>query len=120
VRRLVPLLHAALLLVFLPALSHPFLWPKLALLCAGAIAALLLRKEPAPAGTSGISRAVPLMWLVLLSASALQAAAIKAKQPKEAWACGQLSLRGSGGQLSGTASCAAEQKVTASVKCAQP
>jgi putative inorganic carbon (hco3(-)) transporter len=69
VRRLVPLLHAALLLAFLPALPHPFLWPKLALLCAGAVAALLLPRTQAV--KPGISRAVPLVWLVLLSASAL-------------------------------------------------
>jgi hypothetical protein len=69
VRRLVPLLHAALLLAFLPALPHPFLWPKLALLCAGAVTALLLPRTQAV--KPGISRVVPLLWLVLLSASAL-------------------------------------------------
>lgn len=49
-----------------------------------------------------------------------QAAVMKARQPKEAWACSQVSLRGSSGQLTGTATCAATLKVTASVECAPP
>jgi hypothetical protein len=58
------LLHAALLLAMVPALSHPFSWPKLAVLCLGAIAALLLPKTGRTAGA-------PLVWLGLVAAGAL-------------------------------------------------
>jgi putative inorganic carbon (hco3(-)) transporter len=64
VRRLVPLLHAALLLAMVPALSHPFSWPKLLVFCAGAIAALLLPK-------TGESSKAPLVWLGLVAIAAL-------------------------------------------------
>ncbi|HEX4382210.1 MAG TPA: hypothetical protein VH083_04650, partial [Myxococcales bacterium] len=47
-----------------------------------------------------------------------QAAAAKEKQPKEAWACNKMDLRGAAGKLSGDAECAvAGQKVTATVEC---
>jgi hypothetical protein len=47
-----------------------------------------------------------------------QAAAAKDKQPKEAWACNKIDLRGAAGKLSGDAECAvAGQKVTATVAC---
>jgi hypothetical protein len=49
-----------------------------------------------------------------------QAAEIKEKQPKEAWACNKINLRGSNGALSGTAECATSQKVTATVECVAP
>jgi hypothetical protein len=44
-------------------------------------------------------------------------AKIQARQPHDAWACSRASLRGSGGQLAGTADCFAQQKVTARVEC---
>jgi hypothetical protein len=47
-----------------PALSHPFSWPKLAVLCAGAIAALLLPKN-------GNEAKAPLVWLGLVATAAL-------------------------------------------------
>jgi hypothetical protein len=46
-----------------------------------------------------------------------QGAKIQARQPHDAWACSRASLRGSGGQLTGTAECFAPQKVTARVEC---
>ena len=48
----------------LPALSHPFSWPKLAVLCAGAIAALLLPK-------TGERSTAPLVWIGLVATAAL-------------------------------------------------
>jgi hypothetical protein len=66
VRRLVPLLHAALLLAMVPALAHPFSWPKLAVLCIGAIAALLLPKTESQAKAGA-----PLLWLGLVATAAL-------------------------------------------------
>ena len=51
-----------------------------------------------------------------------QAASFNEKQPKEAWACNKLDLRGAKGALSGTAECPndAGQKVTATVECVAP
>lgn len=78
-RRLVPLLHATLLLLFVPPLAQPFSAPKLAALLAGAVLALLLLR-PAGPGTRALpmSRHAgpgaslwPLAWLLLAGASAL-------------------------------------------------
>jgi putative inorganic carbon (HCO3(-)) transporter len=65
-RILIPLLHVALLAAVAPALARPFFWPKLAVLCAGTLAALAL-----PAARARAMTILPIAWILLAALSAL-------------------------------------------------